>query len=263
MTSTEQSSPPEPPFVVEAAPGQDLFRAGEPAGAAFVVKEGQVEILGYGLGITHRVALVGPGGVFGEEALFDAAPRRFTARAVTASRCIKLDRESLDPLLGAHPEVAKRLLTWLSAQLAEMREARLVAAIAPTLTLGPTRSSTQPVVTARRGSHPRLLHVESGIEFPLSENREYFVGRADPAAGFVPPIDLTAVDTSRSMSRKHARIVRSGTEFSIYEESGARNGTTVNGKKLAPGVPARLVDGDEICFGVVRIRVDLGGAQKA
>jgi hypothetical protein len=97
--------------------------------------------------------------------------------------------------------------------------------------------------------HPRLVH--AGIEFPLAAGEETFIGRPDAATGFTPDIDLRQVDTSRSTSRRHARIVRRGDTYLLREEIGTANGTFVNGKRLATGVEVELRNGDEVRFGAV------------
>jgi len=68
----------------------------------------------------------------------------------------------------------------------------------------------------------------------------YTIGR-DPATN-----SITLADSS--ISTHHARITRSGETFTV-EDLGSRNGTFVNGEKIA--APQALADNDVIRFGRV------------
>lgn len=76
------------------------------------------------------------------------------------------------------------------------------------------------------------------------------IGRASPADGILPELDLTQLDTKGTVSRRHAIITREG-EFVYLEDSGSINGTHVNGARLASGVQRPLQEGDQVCFGDV------------
>ncbi len=47
----------------------------------------------------------------------------------------------------------------------------------------------------------RLLHAKSEMEFLLAAGPETTIGRRDPVTGIDPDVDLTPVDTQRSISR--------------------------------------------------------------
>src|SRR5262244_1283236 len=59
--------------------GDTVFREGEPGEVMYVVLEGEVEARVRG----HLVETIGPGGIFGEMALIDHAPRVATVTAKT------------------------------------------------------------------------------------------------------------------------------------------------------------------------------------
>ena len=104
----------------------------------------------------------------------------------------------------------------------------------------------------------RLVEINGGIVFPLSESRETTVGRIDPVTGILPDVDLTPVDGKRSISRRHARLRREedGT-FSVVEDVGTMNGTFVNGLRLVAGRPASVVAGDTVVFGTIQCRFEI------
>jgi pSer/pThr/pTyr-binding forkhead associated (FHA) protein len=79
------------------------------------------------------------------------------------------------------------------------------------------------------------------------------IGRFDPVSDLKPDIDLTAIDLKRTVSRRHARVVKTETGFAILEESGAMNGTFVNGERIAGDAPRSLADGDRVRLGSVKL----------
>jgi len=93
----------------------------------------------------------------------------------------------------------------------------------------------------------------SGAEFAL-DGVESNIGRWDADNGIFPDVDLDSHDQEAKVSRRHARIIRRDGHFFI-EDLGSTNGTYVNrGRRLLPGNPHSLVDGDEIIVGKTFLR---------
>ncbi|MBK9967833.1 MAG: FHA domain-containing protein [Holophagales bacterium] len=88
-------------------------------------------------------------------------------------------------------------------------------------------------------------------EFYLNREGDTMVGRIDPVTGIRPDVDLTNLDGPRSVSRRHAKIIRPEGEFQVIEEIGTMNGTFVNGNRIATGAPTPIHDGDRLRFGLV------------
>ncbi len=83
-----------------------------------------------------------------------------------------------------------------------------------------------------------------GGEFLLEDKKEIIVGRSS---------DLDMVLVEDMVSRKHARIACS--DQITIEDLGSTNGTFVNrGRRLLPGSPQVLNDGDEIIVGKTFLR---------
>ncbi|MCU1394962.1 MAG: hypothetical protein JWM34_3390 [Ilumatobacteraceae bacterium] len=76
------------------------------------------------------------------------------------------------------------------------------------------------------------------------------VGRADPATGALPSVDLTEFDNNLTVSRRHAVVSSTAHGFQI-EDLSSTNSTTVRGQVLAPGRSIPIADGDAIRFGNV------------
>jgi pSer/pThr/pTyr-binding forkhead associated (FHA) protein len=84
------------------------------------------------------------------------------------------------------------------------------------------------------------------------------VGRFDPATGVRPEVDLWYEDDKRSVSRRHAIIVRKDNRFYVAEEIGALNGTFVNGEKVgSKGLGKEMKHGDHVNFGMLSFQFEL------
>lgn len=110
------------------------------------------------------------------------------------------------------------------------------------------------ILRAQEPARPRLIVEGESEAIELESADELTIGRSDPASGLSPDVDLTAVDTDRSTSRLHARILRQGERFYLREDKPTTNGTYVNDQRLEPGVPVEIQDGDELKLGLVHAR---------
>ena len=92
-----------------------------------------------------------------------------------------------------------------------------------------------------------------GKQFNLSQEESY-IGRWDADNGIFPDIDLDAHDPEAKVSRRHARIIYRDGKYAV-EDLGSTNGTYINrGRRLIPGSPNILNDGDEIIVGKTFLR---------
>ena len=92
-----------------------------------------------------------------------------------------------------------------------------------------------------------------GKQFNLSQEESY-IGRWDADNGIFPDIDLDAHDPEAKVSRRHARIIFRDGKYAV-EDLGSTNGTYINrGRRLIPGSPNILNDGDEIIVGKTFLR---------
>ena len=96
--------------------GDTIFREGDEGKSMYVVVEGAVR-----LSVTGRsLDRVGKGGVFGEMALIDAAPRSATAIAASECKLASVSRERFMELVGQSPPFALEIMTVMANRLRSM-----------------------------------------------------------------------------------------------------------------------------------------------
>jgi hypothetical protein len=214
------------PASLDLPPAAPLFAEGDVSSEVYFVEAGRIELLKADV----VVAVLGPGDVVGAAQALAGGPRPFSARAREASRVLVVEGDALVALLSAHPSVALAMLKRLAPRLDEA----LLALV--------------PAPAARA---PRFLHAASGQELLLPPGDEVQLGRAGSQPG--PALDLSALDPTRSLSRRHARILRDAGGFAVVEEPRVANGTFLNGSRLSPGERVPLRSGDELRLGVVAL----------
>lgn len=103
-----------------------------------------------------------------------------------------------------------------------------------------------------------LVVINSGRRLVLEAGEELLVGRKDNQRGIYPDVDL-GLDGGydAGVSRRHAIISPQSGSF-VLEDLDSANGTFVNGKRLAPQAPASLRHGDELKFGTLILRFEIG-----
>ena len=116
--------------------------------------------------------------------------------------------------------------------------------------------------TNREGKHIEgedvIVRVEiqgGGTPLRVSLVDEIVIGRRDPTTKISPDLDLTPYGGYQmGISRRHA-IVQLKAQNPVLTDLGSRNGTFVNGKKLAAHQPLPLQDGDEVRLGKIVIKL--------
>jgi CRP/FNR family cyclic AMP-dependent transcriptional regulator len=98
--------------------GQTIYRVGEPGGAMYAVREGEVELWLYDED-QQRVTIgkYGPGEMFGDLSLLDAEPRSTTATTLADTTVLLVDRDDLTLLFTRKPHAALDVLTTLGKRI--------------------------------------------------------------------------------------------------------------------------------------------------
>ena len=236
------------------AAGETIFAQGDLGTEMFIIQEGEVDIIKHIGGQSHLLSHLEKGDFFGEMAVLEALPRTADARAITDVRLVAINGSRFDEMLRRNPEVAVRIIRKYSKRLREAntlleklagREVDVEQAAAMDGTVD---------VPSEKATRHRLVDVATGTAFFFSNGDETTIGRADPVTGILPDIDLTPVDTNRSVSRRHAKIIRSGKEYFVLEEVGTVNGTYVNDQRIPTGSPVAMHNGDLVKIGLISMK---------
>lgn len=266
-------------FYTQVKAGQPIFREGDSGSEMFIIESGTVEIVRKARG-SDAVALLEAGDFFGEMAILEDQPRFASAIAKTDARLLRIERAAFADLLRQNVEVAVRIMRKLVARQrrAEQRATELeaeVARLSPDSAekpaRGPSRAAEKPVDAPppKRVARPTplppspvqtgpcvLQHAATGQRFALDPARsEFLIGRPDPVTGITPDVNLGPLDNSRSLSRRHAKLLCEGGLFFVREEVGTTNGTFVNGQRVATGSTTPLKPGDKLRFGQVDVEL--------
>ncbi len=98
--------------------GVTIFRENDPGGAMYVVQSGKVELFTQDHSHSEvQLLIVEDGEVFGELSLLDNRPRSASARTLTDTEIIVVDREALVAATHTNPGVALHLLEIMAGRL--------------------------------------------------------------------------------------------------------------------------------------------------
>jgi len=103
--------------------GEDLCREGEPGDHMFVIQKGQVEVIVSHHGRETSLAVLGPGSVIGEMAIFEREPRSATVRARGEVLALTVDKKNLLRRVAEDPTLAIRLIQTLSGRARDLNQA--------------------------------------------------------------------------------------------------------------------------------------------
>jgi len=254
---------------VEVPAGIAVFKEGEIGGELYIIESGQVELVPRA---GAALATLGPGDFLGEMALLDNQPHTATALAKSKTRLLRIENAIFPEVLRQSGEIGLSLLRQLAARHLQeeqrLRElgielARLKAATKPEppRPIDVPRPPPSQVITveppAPAAATRLALQITAGGQIVAldPERSEFLVGRPDPATGATPEIDLGPFDLNRTLSRRHAKILRDGAQYFVREDSATTNGTYLNGERLQTGVAVPLKPGDRLRFGSIEVEL--------
>ena len=246
-------------FLKHFPKGTVLFNEGDEGEDMYIIRSGQVAIKKR---VPHGeivVAVLEKGDFFGEMAVLERIPRTAGAEMVEDGDLIVIGSEIFGDMVKGNPEIAVRMLRKYSLRLRETtKQIEELAAKAGGGAGAAARPGATMITMERRTLEPPkpaapllaealayFISKASGNVFPVFKS-DSLIGRYDSVTGQTPEVDLTHEDSSRNISRRHARIVvKDGKPF-VAEEIGTMNGTYLNGTRIATGVLTPIKDGDEL-----------------
>ncbi len=100
------------------APGETLFKAGDPGDAMFVLLEGTLVVMVGDKVVENSIR----GAILGEMALIDQSPRGATVVARESSRLAKIDQRRFLQLIQLNPFFATHVMKVLADRIRQMNE---------------------------------------------------------------------------------------------------------------------------------------------
>ena len=233
--------------------GESIFAQGDLGTEMYIIQEGEVHIIKHINNESHLLSKLEKGDFFGEMALLESVPRTADAIAHTDVKVLLINGARFDEMLRKNPEIAVRIIRKYSKRLREAN-ALLERLVGREVDADQVALDSTVVAPAEKAMRHRLVDLNTGAAFFFSKADETTIGRADPVTGILPDIDLTPVDQNRSVSRRHAKIVKSGGEYCVLEEVGTVNGTYVNDQRIPTGVPVPIHNGDMLKIGLIGMK---------
>jgi signal transduction histidine kinase len=154
---------------VEVAAGKTLFVEGSKGHEAFVIEEGQMEVIKKSGEREILLAVRGPGEVIGEMAMLEEAPRMATVKARTDTRLLAIEKEELDELMHRSRSALEALVHNVIQRLRDtqnmLQQSEKMAQLG-TFTAGIAHELNNPAAAITRGDAqiavtlPKLLEAE-------------------------------------------------------------------------------------------------------
>ena len=119
----------------------------------------------------------------------------------------------------------------------------------------PAEAAWELVIEADRAYHARFAAGQMAFPEGLLpqcvalDEAELRIGRRDRGANGTEPPQISGAAGDPALSRRHAVLRRLDDGSYAIEDLGSTNGTEVNGRPIAAGVPVALGDGDRVHLG--------------
>lgn len=229
-------------FVTLYKAGEVICQKGQPQTDFFIINSGRLQVKN-GNDSLFLITL-GKGDFFGEESLLSNPVSPVTVEVIEDANLIRIPNNSLAEMIKQNTEIALKVLKKLSEKHFRIEEALLEKIAKPVPRPEQVdEEGTSPEIAAKINAY---LVIQRSNRIVQLKKTLTVLGRRDYTTGFIPDVDLTEEDQEKYISRKHAQIQYLDHRFYFAEETGAINGTFLNGKKIQPGVKHEIKNGDEL-----------------
>ncbi len=227
-------------YEVNVPEGDLLFVEGEQGDRAFVIVEGEVEILKQSGKRQVLLAVREADAVIGEMSLLQESPRTATGRARTPVKLLAIPKSTLDGLLEVSPTASRRLFRVLlehtKSTEARLRQSERMAQLG-TLTAGLAHELNNPAAAVKRGSE--LLR-EAMTGYAAARARVEVLGLSGDTLAELERLEQVVADAVASPPELDA-LTRSDREGDI--EDWLDEHDVPRGWELTPGLVEAGVDG--------------------
>ncbi len=155
LSEEDLSSIAESGEAVELAAGDLLASERDPGDALFVIVSGELQVVKRSRTTDVPIAVLGPGEIVGEMAIFEAQPRMASVRAASAARVVRIPRDEILGLLRTRPSATLSMLRTVMGRLrsteAMLREREKLAALG-TLSAGLAHELNNPAAAVQRSA---------------------------------------------------------------------------------------------------------------
>jgi CRP-like cAMP-binding protein len=104
--------------VLTFAPGEAVYKEGDPGDLMYVVQSGELEVRRHGV----RLETLGEGNIFGEMSLINEEPRQVTITALTEARVVPVDLKHFMFLVEETPYFAVQVMRIMSSRIRKLME---------------------------------------------------------------------------------------------------------------------------------------------
>jgi signal transduction histidine kinase len=150
---------------IHLAPGEVLFNQGDAGDRAYVIREGELEVLKSAGGREVLLAVRREGDVIGEMSLLEEAPRMASARARGPATVVTIERKAFGELLETSTSATRAMLHTVIERLRgtelRLRQSERMAQIGQ-MTAGLAHELNNPAAAAARAAE-RLREAESSL----------------------------------------------------------------------------------------------------
>ncbi len=140
---------------VRLSPGEALFAEGDVGDKAYVIREGEIEVVKASSGREVLLAVRRSGDVIGEMSLVEEAPRMATARARSDALLVAIGHAAFEELVRTSVSAARALLHTVIARLrgteVQLRQSEKMAQLG-TMTAGMAHELNNPAAAVQRGA---------------------------------------------------------------------------------------------------------------